>query len=60
MCLNMLFLLSPHLCFFVDFTCDLFVVRNDPWMCMKTSTQTEQMYVSTTVEAEGECWDPVS
>ena len=27
--LNTLFLLSPHLCFIIDFICDLFVVRND-------------------------------
>ena len=28
-CLNMLFLLSPHLCFIIGFICDLSVARND-------------------------------
>ena len=39
--------------------CDLFVARNDSWMRWKTSTGTEQIYVFTTVEAEGEAWDPI-
>ena len=30
-CFNMLFLLSPHLCFIIGFICDLFVARNDSW-----------------------------
>ena len=36
-CLNTLFLLSPHLCLIIGFTCDLFVVRNDSCKGMKTS-----------------------
>ena len=31
-CFNMLFLLSPRLCFIIDFICgDLFVARSDSW-----------------------------
>ena len=29
---NTLFLSSPHLCFIIVFTCDLFVSRDDPLM----------------------------
>ena len=49
-CLNTLYVLSPHLCFMISFICDLFVTRNGTW--------TEQIYVFTTREAEGEGWDP--
>ena len=31
-CLNILFLLSPYLCFLIGFICDLSVDRNDSWM----------------------------
>ena len=43
--LNTLFLLSPHLCFIIGLICDLPVARMDSWMCLKTSTWTEQIYV---------------
>ena len=55
-CLNTLFLLSPHLCFIIGFICDLFVARNDSW---KTPTRTEQIHGFTTMEAEGDGWDPI-
>ena len=57
-CFNTLFLLSPHLCFIIGFVCDSFVARNDSWMSY-TATRTEQIYVFTTMEAEGESLDPV-
>ena len=28
-CLNMLYLLSPHICIIIGFICDLFVARNN-------------------------------
>ena len=31
-CLNTLFPLSPHLCFILDFICDLSFARNVSWM----------------------------
>ena len=53
-CLNTLFLLSLYLCFTIVFICDLFIARNDSWMSKKTSTRTKQIYVFTTIEAQGE------
>ena len=43
-CLNTLFLLRPNLCFIIGFICDLFVVLNDSWIRLKTSTRTEHIY----------------
>ena len=39
--------------------CCLFVDRNGSLMIQETSTRTERIYVSTTMEAEGEDWDAV-
>ena len=36
-----------------------FVARNDSWMSWETSLRTKQIYAFTTVEAEGEGWNPV-
>ena len=58
-CLNMLFLLSHHLCFIIGFIFDLFDACYDSWMSWKISSRTEQLYMFTTMEAEGQCWDPV-
>ena len=56
---NALFLSSPHLCFIIVFICDLFVSRDDPLMCKKTFTRTEQLYVLSHDRSRGRGWDPV-
>ena len=33
--------------------------RNDSWMSYKIFTRAVQIYVLTTIEAEGKGWDPV-
>ena len=55
---NTMFLSSPHLYFIIVFICDLFISRDDPLMSSKTFTRTEQLYVWTTTEAEGEVGIP--
>ena len=37
MCLNTLFLLSPHLCFIIGFICDFFDALKESWMSLKTT-----------------------
>ena len=56
-CLNTLHLLSPHFCFIIGFICDFSVVHNDSRMSKKTSLRTKQIYVLTSLKAEGEIWD---
>ena len=53
------FLSSPHLCFIIVFICDLFVLRDDPLMSLKTSTRTEQLYVLSHDRSWGWGWVPV-
>ena len=53
-CFNALSSFGPNLCFMIGFICRLFDARNDSW-----STQTKQMYVFATMEAEGDGRSPV-